>query len=369
MLRRTSPGDPMNGDPAEWRNVLVEVVQDYFRNRKVGQPAIESPQDVTLNIRNESGASLAQYSVVALSTKLVIPEGDDDTFYGKLVFESAAPAASTSFAILQKPVRDGHISPARISGISPCKVSLTSTTHGYANVVASTYTHLASQAAIGAAELLHKAIPTSTQLDGAINDVVTTMTVDANTTWPDAPFVVTIGTEDILVAATSGTGNVTWSSLTRGYNSTVAAAHADNDAVAFKSGTIWCVVRFGYPATPPYSSTWTPTLTNVANLTNSTAFLCQFARVGSCVTVSGRFSATITAANTLTQMRMSLPIASNFANDFEVGGTAAQLINGGTNEAVAIYADTTNNELLFEWYASGTTTAVKYFFSGMYLIV
>lgn len=366
MLRRTSSGDPMSGDPAQWRNTLVEVVESYFRSKKVGQPAIQLPSEITLRLQNQSGGDLAQYSVVSLSTKLVIPEGTASSFYGKLIFETAAPAASTPFAIYQKPAADGKIARAMMSGISPCKVSVSSTTHLYADVSAGTYTNLVSQSPQGPAEILHKATPPSTQLDGGINDVVTTMTVDANTLWPAAPFVVTIGTEDILVGATSGTNNVTWSSLTRGYNSTVAAVHSDNDAVAFKSGTLWCLVRFGYPGFG-YSSTWTPTLTNSANLTASTAYECQYSRLGNLVTFSGMVAVTPTTPATLTQLGISLPVASNFSHRSHLGGTACG-VDGVGNEVALMCADDTNDRMLMEWTPPIGSNG-KYSFQGSYRVI
>lgn len=86
--------------------------------------------------------------------------------------------------------------------------------------------------------------------------------------------------------------------------------------------------------------TYTPTLTIVANLDNKTAYLCTYSRNGNMVTVSGRVDVDPTVTNTTTELGISLPIASTFANDFECGGTAAGWATG--NVSGAIFADVAN---------------------------
>jgi hypothetical protein len=163
IFRKTSSGDPMNGDPAEWRNLLVEVAQDYLRRQKVGQQTVEVAPEVTLRVRNESGGSLAQYSIVALSTKLVAPEGADATFYGRAVFESATPTAGSAFAIMQRPTADESIGLARISGDSFCKIDVVDAGHGFADAITADYAKLRSQAAAGPAQILWKESGTGTK--------------------------------------------------------------------------------------------------------------------------------------------------------------------------------------------------------------
>ena len=84
-----------------------------------------------------------------------------------------------------------------------------------------------------------------------------------------------------------------------------------------------------------FSSTYTPTLTNVNNISSSTASVCYFTRVGSVVTVSGQVTIT-TGGSGLTKMRMTCPVASNFSSVSQAAGTFNNLnyvsnnnINGG----------------------------------------
>ncbi len=112
--------------------------------------------------------------------------------------------------------------------------------------------------------------------------------------------------------------------------------------------------------------TYTPGLTNVANLTASTAYACQYMRVGNTVTVSGRVDIDPTLAATATQLGIDLPIASNFANANECGGMAAA--SGIAAQVAAIRADAANNraELV---YISGDVTNQPMYFSLTYLVI
>lgn len=90
---------------------------------------------------------------------------------------------------------------------------------------------------------------------------------------------------------------------------------------------------------------YTPALTNGANVAASTAYPCQFLRVGNVVHVSGRIDVDPTIV-TITTVGISLPIASNLATTSQCAGVGASTSIAG---AGGIYADVTNNraELTF----------------------
>jgi hypothetical protein len=99
------------------------------------------------------------------------------------------------------------------------------------------------------------------------------------------------------------------------------------------------------------SGTYTPTLTGVTNVSSTTAFTCQYMRVGNVVTVSGKISVTATANNSQTVLGISLPIASNFAADENCGGLAHTINNTAADQhGASIYADATNDRATFEYY-------------------
>ncbi len=112
--------------------------------------------------------------------------------------------------------------------------------------------------------------------------------------------------------------------------------------------------------------TYTPTLTNVANLDASTAYSCQYLRVGNTVTVSGRVDIDPTLAATSTQLGIELPIASNFANANECAGTA--FASGIAGQGAAILADTANDRAQLQ-YISGDITNQALYFTFSYRVI
>ena len=98
------------------------------------------------------------------------------------------------------------------------------------------------------------------------------------------------------------------------------------------------------------AGTYTPTLTGVLNVSSSTAFECQYMRVGNVVTVSGKIGVTPTANNTQTIIGISLPVASNFSSDTQAGGTAYTKANASAGHGASIYADATNNRAEMDFF-------------------
>jgi hypothetical protein len=114
------------------------------------------------------------------------------------------------------------------------------------------------------------------------------------------------------------------------------------------------------------SGTYTATFTGVANVASvSPSVVCPYLRIGNVVTASGVFSLDATAATTLTQVGISLPVASDFAAVRDCGGTCAAY---DVQQAGAIFADVTNNraDLLL---TSVDTNAHTIGFTFTYLII
>jgi hypothetical protein len=68
---------------------------------------------------------------------------------------------------------------------------------------------------------------------------------------------------------------------------------------------------------------YTPTLTNLINVTSTVASQCQFLRVGKTVTVSGQLQLTPTVDSILTALFITIPIPTVFVGTESCGGTAA----------------------------------------------
>lgn len=110
------------------------------------------------------------------------------------------------------------------------------------------------------------------------------------------------------------------------------------------------------------SGTYTPTLTNETNITSSTAYQCQYMRVGNVVTVSGKITVDYTATG-IASIGISLPIASSISNNYEVAGVAHAEVNPGG----VIRGDATNDRAQF-YIDTGSSAAYDYFFTFTYVI-
>jgi hypothetical protein len=111
------------------------------------------------------------------------------------------------------------------------------------------------------------------------------------------------------------------------------------------------------------SGTYTPTFGNVANVAASTAYPAQWLRVGDTVTVSGRADIDPTAA-TFTDMSITLPVPSNFANDYECAGTIST--NASTDSGL-IKADPANFAIAS--FLASTTASQPFFYTYSYRII
>lgn len=88
--------------------------------------------------------------------------------------------------------------------------------------------------------------------------------------------------------------------------------------------------------------TYTPTITDGANVAASSANDAFYIRVGNNVSVWGRFDIDPTSAATLTVFDVSLPIASDLANLWDLAGV---FVNGGlgSGNVGAMKADPTDD--------------------------
>jgi hypothetical protein len=112
------------------------------------------------------------------------------------------------------------------------------------------------------------------------------------------------------------------------------------------------------------SGTYTPALTNVANAGSLTSDGAQYMRVGNTVTVSGRFQLLPTAGATLTRIRLTIPVASDFtdSNNVECMGSANTSSASGHTPGI-IQSNNANNEaeVLFYSNTTGSTVVIFHF--------
>jgi hypothetical protein len=178
--------------------------------------------------------------------------------------------------------------------------------------------------------------------------------------------------------------NLTFSKLVSGtYTDYVAIDSTGNVGIGNTSPTVTLDVTGGIktsrtavtsPATSDgniFSGTYTPTLTNSTNvdISNSTAYTCQYMRVGDVVTVSGKVSIAVIGSG-ITRLNMTLPVSSNFSAEENCAGTAQVSYNGvSTNLAAQIKADTTNDRAQILYFGNVTGAAQDFFFTFTYRII
>lgn len=94
------------------------------------------------------------------------------------------------------------------------------------------------------------------------------------------------------------------------------------------------------------SGSYTPTISNIANVSASSPTLAQYIRVGSVVTVSGTVSVDAVTTLTITQIRISLPIASNFTATTEGAGVIVSQAQLGAGR---IESEGTSDTMQCQW--------------------
>lgn len=114
----------------------------------------------------------------------------------------------------------------------------------------------------------------------------------------------------------------------------------------------------GSPANISYG-TYTPILTNSANLAASTAYSCTYLRVGNSVTVSGRVDIDPTTTATLTTLGISIPVASTFTTANQAGGSASA--SSVADGSAAILSDASNARLTLQYICTDVTNHPMYF--------
>ena len=114
------------------------------------------------------------------------------------------------------------------------------------------------------------------------------------------------------------------------------------------------------------SGTYTPTLGGVSlNVASSSAFVCQWLRVGNVVTVSGMVGVDPILAGVITRLGISLPIASDFSVTQQCAGTISA---GAPAASGVIYGESAINVATLDL-APITALIVFYFFTFTYQIL
>lgn len=346
---------------ADFLNDVQEMLKWWHRQIGTKAGKVVVPGETEIWVRNSDVLTdRPQYSIISLGAQLVGPDAAKDYFFGKAIFELAAPVESSPFAILQSPAhKGGGIVEARIGGWSWCVIMQNSAAHTWADPIEGEYDFLTS-ASTGMAKVLWDGdaivAPPTTTLSNSIGPDDLDIDVTSTTGWSDlaVKFVVTIGTEDILIESVDSSA---WRARERGYGGTTKATHAVDASVAFKAGCVWALIGWdtrGETASEPgdadvESGSYTPTVANVANTSNLSAYAFSWLRIANVVHVSGVAVVTTDAAAS-TSFTFTLPVVSSLYAS-----------GPGASSGVSNYLDFESGNVELDSGGSGSTALVSWF--------
>ncbi len=113
-----------------------------------------------------------------------------------------------------------------------------------------------------------------------------------------------------------------------------------------------------------FSGLYNPVIALGNNTTSAVPRNCQFSRVGNFVTVTGTLFIKPIVANTLTTVRITLPVPSKFFAGSQCAGTVSAW--NGSSGAVSAYSTTDNLQITF---SPKTTDELDYRFTCMYQVL
>lgn len=116
------------------------------------------------------------------------------------------------------------------------------------------------------------------------------------------------------------------------------------------------------------SGTYTPTITNIANVAASANATANWLRVGQVVTVCGAVDIDPTTGGIATAYRMSLPVASNLGAVGDLAGNG-HYNNGTLLTDLQIFADTTNDQARVDCYSDAGAANRTHTFHFQYRVI
>lgn len=134
------------------------------------------------------------------------------------------------------------------------------------------------------------------------------------------------------------------------------------DITTSGSGAMWTIDSDAFTG-----DTWTPSFTNVANAGSISGIRARYTRSRAEVHGSLAVSVTPTSGTTLTQVGISLDIASNFADAGDACGTAVRR-DGSVLTPGIIVADTTNDRMELSFVSVDTSAHIFYCTFGYTII-
>jgi len=138
QFRKVLPGDPLK-IPAEAWNALVDLSQDQKNQRHdfLSQAEGSSRQTTLAKVRNQTGADLDRFSIVALGAPIITPSANLKEFKRQVSFQGLVPVAGTGprFGVLLEPLKNNLIGTAAVSGCVITRVSVGTVAYNAAEAI------------------------------------------------------------------------------------------------------------------------------------------------------------------------------------------------------------------------------------------
>lgn len=126
--RHVQPGDDLRIS-AQFYNDVVDSV--YSTTRGGGPPAFRRETSVEILIRNDSGADVDQFAILAVGDPIITPTANLDEFKRRKVVSGDTPTATSVIAVTQEPIPDGGIGRAVVAGLTQVKLNVVDASHEY----------------------------------------------------------------------------------------------------------------------------------------------------------------------------------------------------------------------------------------------
>jgi hypothetical protein len=138
MIPHVRAGEPMKFSATAY-NAFADAAAKIARIRERQNPPVKSARnDEIVKIKNESGADIVAFSMLEIIGSLNDPDTYEADFRKRVVLRGATPDGDTGtrFVIALEPIEYGEFGDARVSGVFPCKVSVTDSAHNFCGYAA-----------------------------------------------------------------------------------------------------------------------------------------------------------------------------------------------------------------------------------------